>query len=58
MNQNSYDKFDFSKLEADTLNYIIEEDKKLTFVIKLPDRITILRGWHDKLLVMKVFKFL
>ncbi|MGH4125072.1 MAG: hypothetical protein ACREV6_19320 [Clostridium sp.] len=37
MKQNTCVKFDFSKLEADTLNYIIDENGKLTFVLKLPD---------------------
>ncbi len=37
MKRNSYVEFDFSELEADTLNYIIDENEKLIFVIKLPD---------------------
>ena len=37
MNKKGYFEFDFSKLEADTLNYIVEESGKVTFVIKLPD---------------------
>lgn len=37
MKQNSCVKFDFNKLDPDTLNYIIEENEKLIFVIKLPD---------------------
>ncbi|MBU3142700.1 hypothetical protein [Clostridium sp. CF012] len=37
MKQSSSVKFNFSKLDADTLNYIIDENGKLTFVLKLPD---------------------
>ena len=37
MKQSSCVKFNFSKLDADTLNYIIDENGKLTFVLKLPD---------------------
>lgn len=37
MKENSYVEFDFSKLKEDTLNYIVDENGKVMFVIKLPD---------------------
>ena len=37
MKKNSYVNFNFSKLKSDTLNYIVDEDGKVIFVIKLPD---------------------
>jgi hypothetical protein len=37
MKKDNYVEFHYNKLEADTLNYIIDENEKLTFIIKLPD---------------------
>lgn len=37
MKKNSHTKFDFSELQEDTLNYIVDDGGKVVFVIKLPD---------------------